>query len=73
MSAPTRIRLSLDVSAECADTLERLAESSGSGSLSEVLRKAIALMVVAVDAKRRGQRVGIASKDQQLVTEVIGL
>lgn len=70
--ATEKVKLSLEVSAELNKTLERLAEGIG-GSKSEVLRKAIALMDVALEAKQRGQKFGIANKDQQLATEIVGL
>lgn len=68
----TKVRLSLDVSPELYTLLESLATTTG-GTKSEVLRKAIALMEVAVDAKRQGKKFGIAEKDQQLATEIIGI
>jgi predicted transcriptional regulator len=67
-----KVRLSLDISPELNTLLEQLAATTG-GTKSDVLRKAIALMEVAVDAKRRGLKLGLADKDQQLTTEIIGL
>jgi predicted transcriptional regulator len=67
-----KVRLSLDISPELNALLESLAVTTG-GTKSEVLRKAIALMEVAVDAKRRGLKLGLADKDQPLTTEIIGL
>lgn len=67
-----KIRLSLDISPELNTLLEQLAVKTG-GTKSDVLRKAIALMEVAVDAKRRGLKLGLAEKDQPLATEIIGL
>ena len=67
-----KVRLSLDISPELNALLESLATTTG-GTKSDVLRKAIALMEVAVDAKRRGLKLGLAEKDQPLVTEIIGL
>lgn len=67
-----KVRLSLDISPELNTLLEQLAASTGS-TKSEVLRKAIALMEVAVEAKRQGKKLGIAERDQQLTTEIIGL
>ncbi|MBI1760147.1 MAG: DNA-binding protein [Acidobacteria bacterium] len=68
----TKVRLSLDISPELNTLLENLAGNIG-GTKSDVLRKAIALMEVAVDAKRQGKKFGIAEKDQQLATEIIGI
>ncbi len=67
-----KVRLSLDISPELNELLEQLATTTG-GTKSDVLRKAIALMEVAVDAKRRGLKLGLAEKDQPLTTEIIGL
>lgn len=67
-----KVRLSLDISPEMNTLLESLAAATG-GTKSDVLRKAIALMEVAVDAKRRGLKLGLAEKDQPLTTEIIGL
>lgn len=67
-----KVRLSLDISRELNDLLEQLAARTG-GTKSDVLRKAIALMEVAIDGKRRGLKLGLADKDQQLTTEIIGL
>jgi predicted transcriptional regulator len=67
-----KVRLSLDISPELNALLESLAVATG-GTKSDVLRKAIALMEVAVDAKRRGLKLGLAEKDQPLATEIIGL
>ncbi len=67
-----KVRLSLDISVELNTLLEQLAAITGS-SKSEVLRKSIALMEVAVDAKRRGLKLGLAEKDQPLATEIVGL
>ncbi|MDQ3816193.1 MAG: ribbon-helix-helix protein, CopG family [Acidobacteriota bacterium] len=67
-----KIRLSLDVSTEMNELLERLADATG-GTKSDVLRRAVALMEVLVEAKRQGKKFGIAEKDQPLATEIIGL
>ena len=68
----TKIRLSLDITPELYALLENLAANMG-GTKSDVLRKAISLMEVAVDAKRQGKKFGIAEKDQPLATEIIGI
>ncbi len=67
-----KVRLSLDISPELNTLLEQLADKTG-GTKSDVLRKAISLMEVAVEAKRQGKKFGIAERDQQLSTEIIGL
>jgi predicted transcriptional regulator len=65
-----RVRLSLDVSKQLNEKLEDLAERIG-GSKSEVLRRAITLMEIAVDARASGKRLGIADKDLPLSTEIV--
>jgi predicted transcriptional regulator len=67
-----KVRLSLDISPELNALLEQLAIAIG-GTKSEVLRKAIALMEVMVEAKKQGKKLGIAEKDQPLATEIIGI
>jgi predicted transcriptional regulator len=67
-----KVRLSLDISPELNALLEQLAIRTG-GTKSDVLRKAISLMEVAVEAKRQGKKFGVAERDQQLATEIIGL
>jgi predicted transcriptional regulator len=68
----SEVRLSLDVSPEAYETLEQLATKIG-GTKSDVLRKAMALMVVVVEAKLQGKKFGIAEKDQPLATEIVGI
>lgn len=68
----TKIRLSLDISPEANTLLEELAQEVGT-TKSEVLRKAIVLMEVAVGAKRQGKKFGIAENGQTLATEIVGL
>lgn len=65
------IRLSLDVSEELNSVLDDMAEKTHS-SKSEVLRKSIALMKVAVDETEKGNHVGII-KNQQVIKEIVNL
>lgn len=37
------------------------------------MRKAIALVIVSVETKRRGQKLGILDKDRQVLSEIVGL
>jgi predicted transcriptional regulator len=66
------IRLSLDVSPELNETLNTLAAKLHS-TKSDVLRKAIALLEVAVRAKEEHKKFGVAAADQTLETEIVGL
>ena len=65
------IRLTVDVSPDLNALIEELAKSSHT-SKSEVLRRSIALMDFAQKAEREGKKVGAASQDQELATEVVG-
>lgn len=68
-----KVRLSLDVSPELNDLLDTLAHKTHS-SKSEVLRKSIALMELAVIAKEQGHTIGVAEKGgKTLLKEVISL
>jgi len=69
--AAAKVRLSLEVSEDLNRRLELLAEQIGS-TKSEFLRKAIALMEVAVDAKLHGQDIGILDGDV-VKTKIIGI
>ena len=66
------IRLSLDVSDELNNLIHQLAKETNS-TKSDVLRRAVTLLSVAVDAKRQGKKIGIAERDQPLTTEIIWL
>lgn len=66
------IRLSLDVSPELNNVLDEIAKRTHS-SKSQVLRKSIALMEVAVQEKENGNHLGIVSSDQKILKEIVGL
>ncbi len=67
-----QIRLSLDVSPELNELLDEMADKTHS-SKSELLRKSIALMEVAVQEKERGNHLSIVNKSQQIIKEIVGL
>lgn len=67
-----RVRLNLVITKQLDDMLEKLADENGSNK-SEILRKALALFEVANEAKEQGNRLGIVSKDRQLITEIVGI
>lgn len=68
-----RVLLSLDVSTELNSLLEELAVETGTTG-SDVLRKAIVLMDVAVDAKREGKRVFVSDRAPEGAwREIIGI
>ena len=64
-------RVNFEVSPELDKTIEKLVKLTGSASKSEVLRRAIALMEVAAEAKQEGKKIVIAEKDRTPVAEVI--
>lgn len=70
-----KVRLSLDVSPELYQLLESLAKRTDE-SKSDVLRKAIVLMDVAVKASQEGKRLLVEEQsrgDAHRVTEIVGL
>lgn len=67
-----RVRLSLELSPAFAVALEHIALASGT-TKSDVLRRAIALMQVAVEAKNTGQTLALVDADGRVVTRVVGL
>ena len=68
-----RVRLSLDVSPELNDLLERMASNTHS-SKSDVLRKAIALMEIAVNARASGQSLYVSdTPPPNSAREIIGI
>jgi predicted transcriptional regulator len=66
------VRLSLALSPELNARLEELAQA-GHTSKSEILRKAIALFDVVVEAKSEKKRFGIFDQDKHLLTEIVGI
>ncbi len=67
-----RVRLNLVVSNELNNTLETIAESSGS-TKTDVIRQALALMNIAHRAKRESKHLGITADANKLDTEIVGL
>jgi predicted transcriptional regulator len=66
------VRLSLAVSAELNERLERLADA-GHTTKADILRKAIALFDVVAEAKAEKKRFGILDQDRHLLTEIVGI
>ena len=67
-----KVRISLDISPELNDKLQAMARDMH-GTKSDVLRKSLALMEVALQATKEGKKFGAAEHSDQLTTEVIGL
>jgi len=66
------VPFSLSVSPELNALLGQLA-IAGRRTKGDVLRKAIALYDVAVEAKLQKNRLGILDQNRQLLTEIVGL
>lgn len=66
-----RVRISFDVSSELNEKLQAMARDIN-GTKSEVLRKSLALLEVALEATRDGKKIGIADRSEQLTREIIG-
>lgn len=64
-------RINFDVSPELDKTIQKLVIQTGSASKSELLRRAIALMEVASDAKQKGEKVVISDQDRKPIAEVL--
>jgi predicted transcriptional regulator len=66
--SPDSIRMSCEMSHELNVRLTEIAENSNL-SLSDVMRRAVALIDLAYEAKRKGYRIGIFDANRELVTE----
>ena len=67
-----QIRLSLDVSPELNNMIDEMAEKTNS-SKSDVLRKSIVLLKIAVQENEKGNNLAIVDKDQKILKEIVGL
>jgi predicted transcriptional regulator len=67
-----RVRLTIDVTDELNERLDLLADELG-GSKADVFRKAIALVEVALNAKREGKRIAVLDQRDRVVTTIVGL
>jgi len=67
-----KVRMNLVMSPELAAALDDLAERNHT-SKSEVLRRAVSLLMVVQEAKNRKERVGLFNTDRHLLTEIVGV
>ncbi len=67
-----KVRISLDISPELNRRLQTMARDIH-GTKSDVLRKSLALMEVALQATKEGKKFGAAEHSDQLTTEVVDL
>ncbi len=66
-----KVRLNLQLSSELYSELEIMADESSS-SLSDVVRRSLALMKAAHMGKKRGNHLGFAKNPDKLDQEIIG-
>lgn len=66
------VKMSLHLSPETNDTLEQLSAHNHM-TKSELLRKALALMEVALKNKEKGNHLVIVDKNDKKVSEILGL
>ncbi|MEE9395883.1 MAG: ribbon-helix-helix protein, CopG family [Methylococcales bacterium] len=72
MKTKEKIRMSLDLSKDLYEKLESLADNQHV-SKSDILRKALGLMVVATDAKNQHKKLGVFSAEDRLEKEIVGI
>ena len=66
------VRLNVNITPELNDRLDMLAEQSGT-TKSELLRKAIALIDLAVTERGQGHRLAITDDQQHVLREIVGV
>ncbi len=72
MAVQEKINISYDVPPQFYLTLSDLAEKID-GDTADVLRKAVALMLVEIEAKEQGETIWIAEKRHRLEAEIVGI
>ena len=73
MGSNGRVKLSVEVTTEADELLKELMKQTNSTTKAEVLRKAIALLKVAVEAKQRNLHLGVAADPANLTQEIVGV
>lgn len=68
----TTVRLNVDITTELNERLDVLAEKSGN-TKSELLRKAIVLMDLAITERGRGNKLGILDDQQHVLHEIVAI
>jgi predicted transcriptional regulator len=64
-------RITLVVSDELNQVLDELAQDTET-SKSDILRKSITLLELAVREKKRGNHLGVFTNDEKIVKEIVG-
>ena len=73
MRTASKVRITLDLNKDLDKSLESIAAKSHI-SKSDVLRKALALILIADEAKDQGQSLGIIDRKKNLVVrEIVGV
>lgn len=65
-----KVRYTIDLTEQLNEEVEKIAQAAGIPK-SEVFRRAIALLKVAQNATRQGERIGIGRDPESLKTEFI--
>lgn len=66
------VRFALSVSPELAQRLEDMAKQEHT-TKSEIIRKALAVMTIALDNKKVGNRLAVVDKSGSKVSDILGL
>lgn len=66
------VRLSLDVSRELHETIEKMARETN-GSKSDVLRKSIVLFELAINEKKKHNHIGVFDEGNKIIKEIVGI
>ena len=66
------VRFAVAISPELAKKLEHMADETHT-SKSDILRKALLIMDIAIDNKKQGNRLALVNKEGQKVSEILGL
>jgi len=67
-----KVKLSLHLSAETNDLLEKMCKE-GHMTKSELLRKSVALMEVALKYKKQGNHLAVIDDEGHKISEIVGL
>lgn len=70
--AKSKVRFSLELSGQANVMLEGLAKTTGS-TKTEVIRKAVALLQVASEAKEKGNSLAVVDDKNRVIHSIIGL
>jgi predicted DNA-binding protein len=70
--AKSRVRFSLELSGRSNEVLEGLAKVTGS-TKTEIIRKAVAFLEVAFDAKEKGNFLAVVDSKNRVISLIVGL